>query len=140
MSRPVYSCIRCAARKVKCDRQNPCNACLKHGADCVFQPSPATEKPSKRVKRQVLANRIRHYEGLLHAHGIDPSKLSDTSDKEASSKIAQTNPMTLTESMVHTMPITSKKPQSSSTEFMPSRDADVTQVVHRQGRSAFVEK
>jgi hypothetical protein len=74
-SRPTYSCIRCADRKVKCNRERPCSACVKHNVDCVFNTSQPPRKRHKRVIDQVLTDRLRHYEALLQEHGIDPRKL-----------------------------------------------------------------
>ncbi|KNG81473.1 fungal specific transcription factor domain protein [Aspergillus nomiae NRRL 13137] len=42
------SCVVCARRKVRCDRNDPCSACIKRGAECVFP----THIPPRRRKRQ----------------------------------------------------------------------------------------
>jgi len=76
--RRVYSCIRCADRKVKCDRQTPCSNCNKHGVDCVHVPSDLTLKRKKRIKVQILNDRLKYYETLLQEQGIDPTKLPGT--------------------------------------------------------------
>ena len=57
LSRPTYSCIRCALRKVKSDRHKPCSACVRHNVDCVFHPSQSPRKRKKRVKVQMLTSR-----------------------------------------------------------------------------------
>ena len=76
-SRTTFACIRCAERKVKCDRQKPsCSACTKHKAECIFNTSKPPRKRHKRVKVQFLADRLNQYEALLQEHGIDTSKLS----------------------------------------------------------------
>lgn len=74
-SRITFACIRCAERKVKCDRQRPCAACTKHNAECVFNISKPPRKKQKRIKVQLLADRLNQYETLLQEHGIDTSKL-----------------------------------------------------------------
>ncbi|KAL5116389.1 hypothetical protein ACEQ8H_005737 [Pleosporales sp. CAS-2024a] len=73
-ARASYSCIRCSERKVKCDRQRPCSACTKHNADCVYSTFKSARRQHKRVKVQVLAERIDQYEALLQKHGIDKNQ------------------------------------------------------------------
>ncbi|KAI1607884.1 mitogen-activated protein kinase [Exophiala viscosa] len=73
-NRPSLSCIRCADRKVKCDRQEPCNACIKHKAQCIYRQIPPPRKRQKRAKQEILSARIKHYEALLQEHGINPTR------------------------------------------------------------------
>jgi hypothetical protein len=73
--RQTFACVRCAERKVKCDRARPCSACVRHNVDCVFNPVQPTRKRHKRVKVNVLTDRLKHYEALLQERGIDPGKL-----------------------------------------------------------------
>ena len=87
-SRPTYSCIRCADRKVKCDRQRPCSACVKHNADCLFHASQPPQKKKRRsIKHQILTDRLKHYEALLQKQGIEPSKLSESPETGPSERI-----------------------------------------------------
>ena len=81
-TRPTFSCIRCAERKVKCDRQKPCSGCIKHNVDCIFNATKPPRTKHKRVKVQVLADRIGQYEALLRKHGIDRSELPDVVNRE----------------------------------------------------------
>jgi hypothetical protein len=85
-SRPTFACIRCAERKVKCDRQRPCSTCTKHNADCVFNATKSPRKKHKRVKVQVLADRLHQYEALLQKHGIDQNELLNTANLELPSR------------------------------------------------------
>ncbi|WQF90173.1 Putative zn(2)Cys(6) fungal-type DNA-binding domain-containing protein [Colletotrichum destructivum] len=41
-NRPTVSCSTCRARKLKCDRQQPCGACQKRGHEdlCRFETAP----------------------------------------------------------------------------------------------------
>ena len=130
-SRPTYSCIRCADRKVKCDQQRPCSACVKHNVDCVFNPSRPPRKRQKRVQDQVLTDRLKFYEALLQERGIDPSKLPDTPNSEPRRRSSHTVAVVSEESQL---------PTPSSVESEPSRGIDKAQVVHGQGRCKFVEK
>jgi hypothetical protein len=70
-SRSSYACTRCADRKVKCDRQKPCSACVKHNAHCNFNPIQPSRPRHKRVKVKALTDRLRHYEALLQERGIE---------------------------------------------------------------------
>ncbi|KAL8695779.1 MAG: hypothetical protein Q9224_003165 [Gallowayella concinna] len=115
-SRPTYSCIRCAERKVKCDRQKPCSACVKYNVDCVFNPL-RPRKEQRRVKNQILVDRLKHYEALLSEQGLDPTSLPHTPDPDP-----------------HFQP-----PTPSSVDLEPTRCINKTQVVHSQGRSKFVD-
>lgn len=47
------SCLRCAQRKVRCDRMVPCSNCIKHDSICEF-PQPRTER-RKRKRVQLAA-------------------------------------------------------------------------------------
>lgn len=47
-ARNPLSCTRCRERKIKCDRVDPCDPCLRSGTECVF--------PTRRVR----ASRARH--------------------------------------------------------------------------------
>lgn len=130
--RPTSSCIRCADRKVKCDRQIPCSACVKHNVDCVFNPSQPPRKRPKRVKYQILIDRLRHYEGLLQGQGIDPSKPPDNPGSAPRRRSSHTRAVVPKEFPLQT---------PSSPESKPSRGIiNKTQVVHGQGRSKFVDK
>ncbi|ETS77901.1 hypothetical protein PFICI_09963 [Pestalotiopsis fici W106-1] len=74
-----YACIRCAARKVKCDRNSPCAACTRHQVECVFNLAHPPRNRHKRGQQQALKDRIKQYEALLLEKGIDPERLPDTS-------------------------------------------------------------
>ena len=130
-SRPTYSCIRCADRKVKCDQQRPCTACVKHNADCVFNLSRPPKRRPKRVKDQILEDRLKLYEALLQERGIDPSKLPATPKPEPPRRSSHT---------VAVLPQEPRLQTPSSVEAEPSPCFDKAQVVHGQGRPKFVEK
>jgi hypothetical protein len=43
-----YSCGLCKKRKIRCDRANPCSACVRAGAECIPRsraPYPRRRKP-----------------------------------------------------------------------------------------------
>jgi hypothetical protein len=66
-----HSCVLCARRKIKCDKQDPrCSNCSKSHAECIYQ----APHPPQRRKRQTddeLISRLNHYEELLRSHKID---------------------------------------------------------------------
>lgn len=130
--RTTYSCIRCADRKVKCDRQRPCSACVKHNVDCIFNPQQPPRKRHRRAKDQLLNDRLRHYEAILQKQGIDPNKLLDSS--QASELLSRSNQTAAEGSRrIQLQP-------PSSTESEPSQSTTKTQLVHRQGQFKFVNK
>src|SRR5690349_21422327 len=70
--RSSFACLRCSERKVKCNRQNPCSACIKHKVQCIFR----APKPPRRQRTPAITEaweeRLRRYETLLRENGIDP--------------------------------------------------------------------
>lgn len=74
-NRPIYSCIRCSDRKVKCDRQDPCSACKKHNVQCTFRPVQQSQKRQKRLKREFLIDRLQHWEAFLKEQGLNPDAI-----------------------------------------------------------------
>ena len=131
-SRPTYSCVRCSDRKVKCDRQSPCSACVKHNAQCVFRPPHPPRKRHKRVKDDILNDRLKRYEALLQEQGIDPTGLPDISEPEQAHKPSRTGDAVAEDSLQ--LPT----PMSSTSE--PDRSITKTQLLHDQGRWKFVDK
>jgi hypothetical protein len=133
-SRPTYSCIRCAERKVKCNRQKPCSACVRHNVDCVFHSPPAPRKKLKGVRRQDLIDRLRHCEALLQKQGIDPNHQPDTPNSGPHFK-----PSATVEAIPPELPM--QTPSSlASLASTPSRSINTTRVVHGQERSKFLDK
>lgn len=50
-ARPVVSCLRCREKKLKCDRVDPCENCIKAGhADCTYNPQPGSVARAKRTR------------------------------------------------------------------------------------------
>lgn len=112
------------AGAVKCDRQRPCSACVNHKVDCIFEPQPSRPRRRHRhVKDQILTDRLKYYETLLEAQGIDPKKLPGTN---------------------HLTPEVSQSRSSSHIpsfiEMEPSGSVSKTLVIQDQGRSMFIDK
>jgi hypothetical protein len=67
-----HSCLLCARRKIKCDKQDPkCSNCAKSHADCIYQAPPPPQRHRKRQADEDLIAKISHYEDLLRSHKID---------------------------------------------------------------------
>ena len=130
-SRATYSCIRCADRKVKCDRQRPCGACVKRNVECVFNPSPPTRKRQKRAKEEVLTERLKYYEALLDKQGIDPKSLNNEPIEKTSRRTSQSSPNNAGEVQLQT---------PSSINSDTDRCIGKTQIVHGHGRTTIVDK
>jgi hypothetical protein len=130
-TRPTFSCIRCAERKVKCDRQKPCGPCVKHNVDCIYNASKPLRKKTKRVKVQVLADRLSQYEALLQRHGIDRSELPDIVNNEIPSRPSYGN--TVNSGGTNT-------DIASAIELKPDQHSDTTPSQNDHMRLKLVEK
>jgi hypothetical protein len=130
-SRATFACIRCAERKVKCNRQRPCSACVNHKVDCVFQPPRPAKRRHRYVKDQILSDRLKCYENLLREHGIDTNKLPGVPGSDTRHSSSQT---------VTVAPKEHNGQSPSNTESEESEGVSKTQVIHGQGRSMLVEK
>ena len=131
-SRPAYSCVRCSDRKVKCDRQEPCSACVKHNVQCVFRPHQPPRKRHKRTKDDILNDRLKRYEVLLQQQGIDPTGLPPIPEPEQGHKSSPTGDAVPENAL--------QLPTPMSTTFEPDRSITKTQMLQNQGRWKFVDK
>jgi len=70
-NRKKHPCVLCQQRKVKCDRNDPCQNCTKARTECI----PASALPPRRRKKRFaeaeLLARLRKYEEHLKAYGAD---------------------------------------------------------------------
>ncbi|KAF2655831.1 hypothetical protein K491DRAFT_598281 [Lophiostoma macrostomum CBS 122681] len=71
-TKPTYACVRCSDRKVKCNREVPCSACVRHRALCIYRPPKAPRRKKTHAPHDQLVERLRRYEHLLQERGIDP--------------------------------------------------------------------
>ncbi|PTB39386.1 hypothetical protein M441DRAFT_437316 [Trichoderma asperellum CBS 433.97] len=122
-SRPTFACVRCAGRKVKCDRNIPCTACVKHGAKCVFQPPP----PPRRRRRPGAAgpsiDRREYPQTRLQAQGHSLKESSNPPDSNSRSHLSSQE---------------IRGSQSSSSA--PSGSVSKTQVIQGLGQSMLIDK
>ena len=132
-SRPTYSCVRCADRKVRCDRQNPCSACLRHDVQCVFRAPPPPRRKQKRAQDGNLKDRLKRYEALFQNLGVDPNGVGTSSQAEQRRR-------TIIGSEIDMMEGEVPLPTPASTATEPERSITTSQVLHGQGRSKVVDK
>lgn len=67
----LNACNKCAARKVKCDKKEPCGACHRAGAECIYPT--IVHRPRKRKFQSsldVLMEKLGEYEDLLRRNNI----------------------------------------------------------------------
>ena len=71
LSSKEHSCLRCAQRKVKCDRNFPCSNCKKSQVECVSVTPAAPRRRKRKLPEEDLLARLKLYEELLKSHGVD---------------------------------------------------------------------
>ena len=85
------SCSSCKARKIKCDRANPCAHCVRSGAVCVTQNvsgAPRGRNGGRRRKADVeLLERITKLEGIVNHFGVESNgELAEATSQNQASK------------------------------------------------------
>ena len=68
--RRALACVACQRRKVKCNRESPCQHCARAGVACT-PATPVGEGRRRRFPERELLDRVRRYEETLRQHGID---------------------------------------------------------------------
>ena len=70
----IWSCVICRRRKVRCDRREPCNNCLKSDIECHYpvtgrlprrRDPPSASQGSKPGKHSELIRRLRRLEAVV---------------------------------------------------------------------------
>ena len=89
-AKPALACIRCSERKVRCDKEDPCNACVRHKVECVYRAPDPSRKKRKIVRDDSVDERLKHFETLLREKGIDLHQPVGPSDEERSREIRRT--------------------------------------------------
>ncbi|KAH7091573.1 hypothetical protein FB567DRAFT_558421 [Paraphoma chrysanthemicola] len=71
-----YSCVLCAQRKVRCDR-NPggCANCTKARVNCIYKPPPPPRRRKKGDRDVDTTVRLRIYEDALRQLQVDPEAI-----------------------------------------------------------------
>ena len=70
-----HSCVLCSRRKVRCDRRDPCSNCTKARAECIFRTPAPPRRRKRRSPETTLHARLRRYEQMLEARGVDMESL-----------------------------------------------------------------
>lgn len=65
----VLACALCQQRKIKCNRQSPCNHCIRSRLDCVPATLAARRRKPAFPARELL-ERLHNYEHLLRQNNI----------------------------------------------------------------------
>ena len=129
-TKPTLACIRCSERKVRCDKQNPCNACVRHKVECIFPPPKPSRRKRKFVYDKLVDQPLKRYEALLQEKGIDPNQLTDVSDAEQ----IRTNSCSEKPETVWQLPI------QASTVSGPQATIFKPQLLHGQKGTKLVDK
>ncbi|KAI0452485.1 fungal-specific transcription factor domain-containing protein [Xylaria acuta] len=67
--KPPLSCTSCRARKLKCDKQDPCRNCVRSGSECVFPARKRIQRPRK-TKNAELLRRLNRLESIVGKVGL----------------------------------------------------------------------
>ncbi|KAI9158195.1 Bikaverin cluster transcription factor bik5 [Paramyrothecium foliicola] len=67
-------CSACRRRKVRCDKAQPCNNCVRHGVNCVYEASRDTT-----VSQQVLQDRVERLERIIEDMAAASTSSNSTS-------------------------------------------------------------
>lgn len=78
----THACVRCSDRKVRCDKQTPCNSCVRHNVQCIFHPPRPPRRKRRSDKDKLVDERLKRYEALLREKGIDLNEVPGFSDAE----------------------------------------------------------
>ncbi|KAI1607827.1 hypothetical protein EDD36DRAFT_118270 [Exophiala viscosa] len=65
--KPSVSCLACKKRKSKCSRQSPCDACYRHGTDCVYDVISDQRRKVAHARAVHDLQRCRHFLGGIIA-------------------------------------------------------------------------
>lgn len=128
-----HACVRCAERKVKCDRWQPCESCMRHNADCTFRPLPPRKKRKQLTKEEILLRRIKLYELVLEEKGVDPTLLAE-------SPVVRTPLQKEDHVSTTSMSEAPQLPTPDSTVFSPEGAISKPRLLHGQGRYKFLDK
>lgn len=128
----THACVRCSDRKVKCDRKQPCNTCVRHNAECLFRELPPRRRKKKHTKEEILIERVKLYESLLQEKGIDPKVLTESSKASGSYGRNDTGGLVVKDASQLRTP--------DSISFEPEGAASKPQLLYEKGRSKFLDK
>lgn len=129
----IIACVHCSRRKVRCDHQNPCSACVKHRVKCEYQqrrqPQQRASRHTLTAEVKALTEKVKRLELLLQEHDIDPKAPPETPGSAQSHSPDQVAPAVEEET----------QPNAASTVGTePGGTVSRAQLVHGQGAYTFV--
>jgi hypothetical protein len=87
------SCHACHAKKIRCDKQEPCSACKRNGKQCTYPPrGPRKRRPKKTIMAEMAA-RISDLERSLAKSKEEGSKGSPGSISDSSPETTTQRPL-----------------------------------------------
>ncbi|KAL6715349.1 hypothetical protein ACLMJK_007615 [Lecanora helva] len=90
----TLSCERCAMRKVKCDKQQPCAGCVRHNAECEYRISRRPRRNRKQDRNDLLEKRLEQYERMLRQKTLGPDAPPEASHHNSPQIAAGSNSTT----------------------------------------------
>ncbi|KAI0106706.1 fungal-specific transcription factor domain-containing protein [Daldinia grandis] len=77
-SKPL-SCTNCRARKLKCSREQPCNHCVRSGAECIFPTRKRMRKPRMNKNSDLLQrlSRLESIVGKVSISGLEGANVAE---------------------------------------------------------------
>ena len=127
--KPTFACVRCSERKVKCNKQNPCTACVRHNVQCTFRTPKPPQRKRKIPRNELLDERLKCYEVLLQEKGIDRNQSIDASQAEQHGKSSRS----AVPQQIWQLPTAATDPEPQETLFKPL-------LLHGQKGTKFVDK
>jgi hypothetical protein len=91
-NRKKHPCVLCQQRKVKCDRNDPCQNCTKARVECISASTMPPRKRKKRFPEAELLARLRKYEEHLKAYGADIDAINRSESPVAPKEMAEVKP------------------------------------------------
>jgi hypothetical protein len=72
-NKPIWNCLNCRKRKIRCDRRDPCSHCVKSDLSCAFpvtgRAPTRRSKPSAdaggKARQQELLDKLNHLEAVV---------------------------------------------------------------------------
>jgi hypothetical protein len=135
-ARQQLSCTACRSGKLRCDRQQPCDQCIRRSRDssCQYLAPPPKKKQNRNTK-----DRIAHLEGLVvQLMNKDGSVASDTTSKESTPANKSTNGSNkATESHPESNGDSKPSPSSGSDSIPDSSDIGFGQLKISHGQTKY---
>lgn len=121
--RRVLSCMACRRRKIKCNREQPCQHCMETRQQCNYEgpPSPQQWQIPKRVQKTVPKSVPKAQENNWRSIIFSP-EANTPAGASGSSNHQQTSPTppTLLNSPSPSHPVTASRHTGRAQEFLPS--------------------